>query len=116
MLITNLRRLFERQGLTLKAGMERGGGSEQLYNQWQNGRSPQLATIEEIAEKFDVTVPELLGGNRAIFTTPESAEIASFIDDLPEEARRAIATSVHAQSVLYRGGAVKLPKAAKTET
>lgn len=116
MLVTSLRRLFDRHGLTIKAGMERGGGSEQLYNQWQNGRSPQLSTVEEIAEKFDVTVSELLGGNRAIFTTPESAEIASFIDDLPEEARRAIATSVHAQSILYRGGAVKLPGGARKDT
>lgn len=117
MLLINLRRLFEKHGMTIKAGMEHGGGSEQLYNQWQNGRTPRLETLELIAEKFNVTVAELLGGARAVFTTAESVEIASYIDDLPEAARAGIAKSVHAQSILYRGGSVQLPpKAVKTES
>jgi len=91
----------------IKAGMERAGSSEQYYNNIQNGASPTVEMLEGLASKLGSSVLGLLGGARGIFTTPQSAEIASYIDDLPEEARIEIARSVHAQSIMWRTGAVR---------
>jgi transcriptional regulator with XRE-family HTH domain len=106
-LLAQLRRTFEKNGWTIKQGMENAGASEQLYNQWQNGASPKLITVEMMAGKLKMTIHELLGGRETVFTTPQSAEIAASIDDLPEEAREAIARSAQALAIMYRSGAVR---------
>src|SRR4051812_17419460 len=71
-LLKRLRVLFEERGVSIKDGMKAAGSNEQNYNLWQRGASPKLITLETMASKLDMSVLELLGGQRSVFTTPES--------------------------------------------
>lgn len=97
-----LKELRKEKGITQEQVAEKLNVSARTVSRWETGRNmPDISLLVEIAELFDVTIPEIINGERKDETMNEEVkEVARKMADYAETEKETILKNTRIQSVI----------------
>ena len=88
--------LCNKKGMSPSAVAEEMGYQRSVVTRWSNGTKPRQATLQKIADYFDITVEELICENKKTTTvnsggfSEKDVRLVAWFNSLPEEKQKAI--------------------------
>ncbi len=99
---TFLKLLRKEKNLTQEQLAERLGVSNRTVSRWENGNNmPDISLLSEIAEFYDVSIPELIYGERKSENMREEAkEVAETMSDYAKAEKETLVKSIRNMSLI----------------
>ena len=99
---TFLKLLRKEKNLTQEQLAERLGVSNRTVSRWENGNNmPDISLLSEIAEFYDVSIPELIYGERKSENMNEEAkEVAETMSDYAKAEKETLVKSIRNMSLI----------------
>jgi transcriptional regulator with XRE-family HTH domain len=99
---TFLKLLRKEKNLTQEQLAERLGVSNRTVSRWENGNNmPDISLLSEIAEFYDVSIPELIYGERKSENMREEAkEVAETMSDYAKAEKETLVKSIRDMSLI----------------
>ena len=103
---TFLKLLRKEKNLTQEQLAEQLGVSNRTVSRWENGNNmPDISLLSEIAEFYDVSIPELIYGERKSENMREEAkEVAETMSDYAKAEKETLVKSIRNMFPLYTTG------------